>query len=85
MESRVRLTGDNGEPWILRITGGKLELRRSEEPHDVELIGATPVLRAVIARPRHAFALFVLGRLRVRGKMAHIDALSELFEGANHA
>ena len=75
--TRVKLVVDGDQRWIGALSS-KGAIEDGQPEFDVELIGSEAVLRAVLARPRHAVALLLLGRLRVRGHLHHIDALSKL-------
>jgi hypothetical protein len=81
LETRVRLTAEEGRVWLAELSSRGARMCKDDEACDVEIVASELVLRAVLARPREAVALLLLGKLRVRGDMGHIDALAELVEG----
>ena len=81
LETRVRLTAEGGGAWLAELSSRGARVCADDTQWDVELIASELVLRAVLARPREAVALLLLGKLRVRGDMGHIDALAKLVEG----
>ena len=81
LETRVRLTAEEGSVWLAELSSRGARMCKDDEACDVEIVASELVLRAVLARPREAVALLLLGKLRVRGDMGHIDALAKLVEG----
>ena len=81
--SRVRITIEGGGTASiveLPVDGSPCVASHAKDvPYDVEIVATEPVLRA-IAAGRNPVAMLLLGRLRVRGNLAHIDELARRLE-----